>query len=381
MTRPRHVRRVPFGGVASLSGVEPGLREDLTAALAGSDVPGCVVAVTDPSATVGEFTYGSASLSPPRPVSGETVFHLFSGTKLYTATSLMVLVDQGVVDLDEPIQRYMPSIGLEHEVSVRQVAAHDSGLSDTVRAFLAIHQQGDSAPSTGEALARYRLDKGGPPGTGATYRNVNYALLGELITRCSGVPYTQFVTQSVLEPLGADAGFSYASDLLGRQATGYMPRWSPVRPAMRVLMPGTHRWLPRDARGRLVSLATFNLDSAAIGGLVGSAPGFLPLLREMLSDDDGLLRVESKREMLSRHATGAAGIMSTDGVGLAWKLGRTDGVEFWNHEGGGPGFCSETRLYPTVGLGIVVLMNLSQSKRLSTLCHQMCETIRRRMTA
>jgi CubicO group peptidase (beta-lactamase class C family) len=100
------------------------------------------------------------------------------------------------------------------------------------------------------------------------------------------------------------------------------------------------------------------------------------LLREMLSDDDGLLRASSKREMLTLQASGAAGIMSRDGVGLAWKLGTAGGVRFWNHEGGGPGFCSETRIYPSAGLGVVVLMNLSQSKRLSTVCHQLCETIR-----
>ena len=234
----------------------------------------------------------------------------------------------------------------------------------------------DEAPTTGEALARYRLDKGRPPGEGVTYRNVNYALLGELITRCSGVPYTEFVKRAVLEPLEADADFSHGPDYVEREATGYMPRWSPVRPAMRWLMPDAHKWITADAAGRLVSLTPFELDTAAIGGLMGTGPGFLPLLREMLSDADGLLRASSKREMLSLQASGAAGITSQDGVGLAWKLGTSDGVQFWNHEGGGPGFCSETRIYPSAGLGIVVLMNLSQNRRLSTLCHQLCESIR-----
>jgi len=360
--------------------VEPRLRDALTEALTGSGVPGCAVAVTYRDATPDVFTYGSASLSPPLPVSAETVFHLFSGTKLYTATALMLLVERGAVKLDEPIQRYLPSLKLRHEVTVRQLAAHDSGLADTLRAFVSVHRAGDSAPSTSEALALYRLDKGRPPGDGASYRNVNYALLGELITQQAGISYTDFVKRSVLEPLDADADFSYQPDLLHRQARGFMPRWSPVRPAMRWLMPGARTWILGQATGRLVPLATFNLDTAAIGGLVGSAPGFLPLLREMLSSDDGLLSASSKREMLSRQASGAAGIKSRDGVGLAWKLGSTDGIEFCNHEGGGPGFCSETRLYPSEGLGIVVLMNLSQNRRLSALCHQMCESIRQELT-
>jgi D-alanyl-D-alanine carboxypeptidase len=370
------IARGPVGALASFAGVEPALRDELTDALGRSGVPGCVVAVTDRSSTLDVLAYGSASFSPPRPASKETVFHLFSGTKLYTATALMVLVEQGVVDLDAPIQRYLPSLGLEHDISVRQLAAHDSGLADTLRAFVSVHRAGDRAPSTGEALARFRLDKAGSPGGGATYRNVNYAILGELITQCSGRAYAEFVKRSVLEPLDADADFSYPPDFAERQATGFMPRWSPLRPAMRWLMPGARSWITGEAEGRLVSLTPFCLDTEAIGGLVGSAPGFLPLLREMLSGDDGLLRATSKREMLTLQAPGAAGITSRDGVGLAWKLGTAAGVEFWNHEGGGPGFCSETRIYPSAGLGVVVLMNLSQSKRLSTVCHRLCETIR-----
>ncbi|MGI9612004.1 MAG: serine hydrolase domain-containing protein [Acidimicrobiales bacterium] len=356
--------------------MEPRLFDGVTKALMGAGVPGCALGITDRDTTVELYTFGSASLSPSRPVAADTVFHLFSGTKLYTATALMLLVENGAVELDVPIQHYLPSLGLRHEITVRQLAAHHSGLADTLRAFVAVHRPSDTAPSTGEALARYRLDNGRPPGGEARYRNVNYALLGELIAQQTGTSYTDFVQQSVLNPLNADADFFYRSDLLDRQATGFMPRWSPVRPAMRWLMPGTHTWLPGQAVGRLVPLAAFNLDTAAIGGLVGSARGFLPLLREMLSGDDGLLRASSKREMLTPHSTGAAGVMSRDGVGIGWKLGSIDGTPFWNHEGGGPGFCSETRLYPSEGFGMVILTNLSQNRRLSTLCHQICELIR-----
>ena len=352
------------------------LRGELNDAIGGLGVPGAVVAVTDADSAADVLAVGSASLAPARPASADTVFHLFSGTKLYTATALMLLVEQGEVDLDAPVQRYLASLDLPHEVTVRQLASHDSGLGDTLRAFVSVHRAGADAPSTAEALARYRLDKGTEPGGGASYRNVNYALLGELISECSGVPYAEFVTRSVIEPLDADIAFTYLPGMLERQATGFMPRWSPVRPAMRWLMPGAHEWLTDAPHGRLMSLSPFGLDTAAIGGLVGSAPGFLPLLAEMLSGDDGLLRADSKREMLTAHAAGAAGIMSRDGVGLGWKRGLVDGVEFWNHEGGGPGFCTETRLYPSAGLGIVVLMNLSQSKRLSRACHELCESIR-----
>jgi CubicO group peptidase (beta-lactamase class C family) len=209
------------------------------------------------------------------------------------------------------------------------------------------------------------------------YRNVNYAILGELISQVSGSPYEQFVHDEILAPLGATS-LAYAYDPLALEtaATGYVPRWSPMRLALRLLVPDVARRIYRHAAGGLVSLEPYALDTAAIGGLIGAVRDFTPLLREMLDPTDGVLSAASKREMLTLQARGRAGIESRVGVGIGWKLGRVDGVEFWNHEGGGAGFCSETRLYPDAGLGIVILMNLSQSPGLSEVAHRICEMLR-----
>jgi CubicO group peptidase (beta-lactamase class C family) len=126
----------------------------------------------------------------------------------------------------------------------------------------------------------------------------------------------------------------------------------------------------------LLELHPFELDTAAIGGLLGTPRDFIGLVDEMLRDEDGMLQATSKRAMLSVQAKGAAGIVSREGVGLGWKYGLADGTAFWNHEGGGPGFCSETRLYPEAKMGMVVMMNRSQNSGLSRLCHQICERIR-----
>jgi hypothetical protein len=84
--------------------------------------------------------------------------------------------------------------------------------------------------------------------------------------------------------------------------------------------------------------------------------------------------------MQALEAPGAAGIVSRVGVGLGWKLGEADGVAFLNHEGGGPGFTSETRLYPTHGLGIVVCLNRwIMPTRTHVVAHRICEAARREL--
>jgi len=349
----------------------------VSALLTRAKVPGACIALARRGEQTELWAHGEARLAPPRPAGTDTVFHLFSGTKLYTATAVMRLVEQGRASLDDPVQAHLPELPLRRPISIRQLACHDSGLPDTLRAFLATRSPSDPAPSTAEALGRYSLDKGKAPGRGAAYRNVNYAILGELISRVSGRPYTHFVRDEVLDPLGSQAAYSYSAERLARAAAGYIPRFSPMRLALRVVMPSVSRRIYGPRVKGLVELVPYELDTAAIGGLVGAAGDFVPLLREMLDPEDAVLSAASKREMLTLQAKGRVGIESREGAGIGWKLGSVAGVEFWNHEGGGAGFCSETRLYPGERLGIVILMNLNQSMKLSGVAHQICEALRR----
>ncbi len=349
----------------------------LGAELERAGVPGAALAVVDGAGAVSTATFGRADVAADQAVGTETVFHLFSATKLYTAAAVVLLAEQGRLGFDDPLDRHLDGLGLAHPVTIRQLLTHTSGLPDTLKAFVAIHFPGDPAPTTAAALARYRLDKGKPPGIEVAYRNVNFALLGEVVSVVSGQPYEAFVTGALLEPLGSDARFSYSEAQRARAATGYLGRWDPMRPALPLLFPGTRGRLTQRPVDGLVGLNEFSLDSAAIGGLVGAVGDFLPFLQEFLGADDGVLPHAARHEMLTVQAEGAAGIASTVGTGFGWKAGEVDGVRFWNHEGGGPGFATETRLYPEAGLGILLLMNRTHKAALSRLAHDVAEAIRR----
>lgn len=350
------------------------LRAEISAELTRAKVPGCSLAWTSREGATETLAHGMADLAARRPVMASTPFHLFSGTKLYTAAALMVLVERGLLSLDAPVRTVLPELAVHDALTVRHLLSHGSGLSDTLRAFLSVHFAGERPPSTAEALARYALSRKHAPGGRARYANVNYAILGELVSRVAAQPYEAFVREALLEPLGAELGFEDRGEAAS-SAVGYVHRFSPMLLGLRFLLPDVARRIRAGRSGAFVALAPYALDSAAIGGLVGTAPAFLPFVREMLSPDDGVLRAASKREMLTLHAHGAAGVESRDGVGLGFKRGTVEGRVFWNHEGGGAGFCSETRLYPDAGVGVVILMNLSQSAGLSRVCHRMCERI------
>jgi D-alanyl-D-alanine carboxypeptidase len=355
--------------------IDEATKKFVAAMLEGGGVPGCSLAVSrgDERATA---SFGYADVAARRHIEAGTVFRLFSGTKLFTAAAVMLLRERGLVDLDRSVVDYLDDLRLRHAVSVRQLLSHSSGLPDTLTAFLAVHFEGMPVPSSSMALARYRTDRGARPGK-AAYRNVNYAILGELITHLSGVEYVQFVERELLGPLHSAATFSYGVERPRQPAVGYIRRFSPMRWLLRILMPALSKRLEKPRLGALVPLNEYALDTAAIGGLLGCPTDFLPMAIELLEPADGVLTAGSKQEMLTLQSRGAAGIASKVGVGLGWKYGRDGDVDFWNHEGGGAGFTSEVRIYPESGIGVVLMMNASQTRKLSMLSHRICELFRR----
>lgn len=230
-------------------------------------------------------------------------------------------------------------------------------------------------PTAAEALAGFRLVAARPPGVKVEYRNVNYALLGEVIRRVSGMEYRAYIRRHVLEPLGMVASFGLTPVTRPRAATGTLERMDPMRLLLRFLFPGVRK-LYGARVGRLVELEEYDLATSAIGGLVGTMPDLGRFLIAQLAGGGPVLGHEATKRMQAQVARGAAGIESRVGTGLGWKIGVVSGVRFLNHEGGGAGFTSELRLYPDAGLGVALGMNAMRMPRTMKLAHRICEAAR-----
>ena len=347
----------------------------MRAELARLGVPGCSLALVDRAGRVWAAGVGLADLSLARPAEAETLYHLFSLTKLLTATAVLQLAEAGRLTLEDPLAAHLPGPPAFAAITLRQLLSHRSGLKDTLSAMLAVRFEGEAADAE-RALSRFRLVARRPPGRKVEYRNVNYALLGEVAARAAGEPFTAYVRRRILAPLGMKATFASLSAAAGEAATGYMGAWDPMRFFLKLRFPILARRLFRARHKGLVALAPYDLETPAIGGLCGSAVGFLPFLRAQLRGGEGVLGEASTALMQSLAARGRAGVESRDGVGLGWKLGVAGKRRFLNHEGGGPGFTAEARLYPEEGLGVMLAMNrLVGITRSCTLAHRIAETL------
>lgn len=284
----------------------------------------------------------------------QTPFAWFSITKLFTATAILQLAEQGRIDLDAPASRYLPDVRLireGREATVRDLLSHASGLPNPVP-ITWIHLASEPAPSLDDMI---RLHIGSEPkldfvpGSRHAYSNLGYLLLGRMVERVTGQVYPRYVEDKVLAPLGCrDAGFAVPAD----RAAGYQNEWSFTGLAASWML--DRRFFGQTKDGRWET-RPFTVDGAPYGGLSGSVDCLLGFARMILNGGEGLSgRVLSRPsvEMMLRPSGQAP-------FALAWRVGTLDGEPYAEHLGGGGGFCAGLRLYPRLGYAVAVLGNES----------------------
>jgi len=190
-----------------------GFESAVQAALAEVGAPGCTMVVVNASGPIWAGSFGLADARSRRPATTETVYHLLSGTRLFTATAVVRLEEKGLLSLADPLTRHLPDIRGAEGITLHHLLTHQSGLQDTLRAFLSVSFPPQAPPTTAMALSRYRIRSRLPPGIRVQYRNVNFALLGEVVSRVSGMEYREYMAQEILGPLGMRCRFNMTEEM------------------------------------------------------------------------------------------------------------------------------------------------------------------------
>jgi CubicO group peptidase (beta-lactamase class C family) len=338
-------------------------RTTITELMARYRVPGLTVAVTDADRLLLAEGFGYADLAARRPATADTGYLWFSMSKIATATAAMRLADQGRLDLDAPVRQLVPEFVARsgEQPRVRQLLNHTAGAANPlpVRWVLrADATEGDVDACVRRVLARHGRPKR-PAGEPARYSNLGYLVLAQAIARATGEPFESHMRRALLQPAGM-AATGYARRTGAEYATGYVRLPRPLTPALRAALP---TGIVGDRHGQHVALHPFRVAGAGYGGLIGSAPDAARLLRLHLADGtvDGtqLLTPESARAMRA---------IATPGrpfdLGLGWfrrPADRTAQPGFVEHWGTGGGFWNAMRLYPDLGLGVVVMANTTRA--------------------
>lgn len=320
-------------------------------------IPGMSIAAVDLDRVLFAAGYGHADLAANTPATSTTGYLWFSMTKMVTATAAVRLADEGRLDLDAPVGDYVGYLRAPGKVqpSVRQLLTHTSGLGNPLPVRWA--HRADAERPDPEALLRrlmarpraYRY----PPGGMARYSNVGYLAAGQIISAAAGMPFEDYVRQSVLHPLGMDnTGFGQVTE--DPAATGYVKAPRVMDPLLRrILPPG----VAGDRYGAHLSLNPFRVDGPAYGGLTGDVLDAARFLRMHLRDGE----LDGQRVLTPESARGMR-LLEYPGKpfrhGTGWFRRPTDSAEPWvEHLGTGVGFWNVMRLYPGRKRGVVIMSN------------------------
>ena len=169
-------------------------------AVADHRIPGGVLLVGHNGHIVYRQAFGSRSLEPTRePMTVDTIFDLASLTKcIATTTSMMKLIQDGKVRLNDPVAAYLPDFAQngKQDITIRELMTHYSGLAPDLD--LKTPWQGRDTAYT-MAMQQTPVN---PPGSRFVYSDINFEVLGFLVEKVSGMPLNEFAEKNVFEPLG-----------------------------------------------------------------------------------------------------------------------------------------------------------------------------------
>jgi|GEM_PF-249679 len=166
-----------------------------------SEIPGISVAVAINDSVVWNRGFGYANVETKTPVTPKTMFRIGSISKVLTAGALGLLHEQGKLDLDAPVQKYVPEFPeKQFIVTTRQIAGHLSGIRD-----YKIDEQEDKRHYE-DVITALELFKGDsleyPPGDRYSYSSYGWNLISAIIQRSSGQPFIEYMSKNIFTPLG-----------------------------------------------------------------------------------------------------------------------------------------------------------------------------------
>ena len=313
----------------------------LPARFASAELPGVAVAVSHRGSLLLNEAYGWADVERKVPLTPAHQFRVASHSKTFTATAVMLLVEEGRLRLDDPVAQHVPWLRSHRDprwqhVTLRQLLSHGAGV---IRDGLDTDywQLERAFPDAGRFQAEMQdADLVVENNTRLKYSNYGYTLLGLVVEAVSGRPYNQFVTERIVEPLGLkDTAPEYAPGM--NLATGYSRRESERRQPFPHV--STHAMSP--ATGFCSTAA--DLARYFTAHMVGSG--------ELLSD-------ESKKEMQRTAWTAKTpGTTERTEYGLGMLIQPAGDRRLFGHSGGFPGFITLSAADPDSGLVVVALTN------------------------
>ncbi len=294
---------------------------------------------------------GNLSVASDQPINAHSQFALFSITKTFTAIGVMQLVQSGKIGLDDRAIKYLPQYTFLGEITIRQLLAHQSGINNPLPIrwiHLAEEDDAFDFEKFNRDILTQKAKVKSEAGTKASYSNLNFVLLGEIISQVASQSYQSYVQENVLN--SEEIGFQWKDE---NTVTGYHS--GGFQGLVLGFLMDKKKYTHPKVNG-LIPFKKLNLNGSAHGGLLSSANGLNVFLQELLRADSQILSQDMKQAMYEEQSLSNG---KPSGHSLGWFTGNVNGERYVHHPGGGGGYYLEMRIYPEKGIATYLLTNKS----------------------
>lgn len=302
--------------------------------VAGRAAPGVTIAVVSGGSVVYAKGFGYMNVEDAVPARGDTSYPIGSNTKQFTATAILMLQDEGKLNVDDRLSKYLPGIPHANEVTLRNLLTHSGGYAEytEIGTFDELGNRPTTPAETVNTVDHRPLAF--TPGTKREYSNTGYNLLSLVIEHVSGMSYADFLEQRIFKPLG--------------MTSTYVRGWDDTRPNVATEYESY-------ALGPWEHATHLDYTWFSGAGAIISNPADLAKWNAALSGGK-LLSKRSLTEMMTPHSIGKNDPFPSYGFGISVSH-LPNGHLMISHGGNTYGAATQDARFPNDHFGIVVLAN------------------------
>ncbi len=306
-------------------------------------IPGAAVSVVKDGRLFFAKGYGSADLQEGRPVNAQTtLFRIGSVSKLFTATAVLQLAEQGKLNLHADVNTYLKTFHLPatypEPITLADLLTHTAGFEGRDTGIQAARTTSDLEP-LGQLLAEHMPARVRPPGVVTAYSNYGYTLAGYIVEQVSGMPFEQYVEQHIFQPLLMRSS-TFRQPLPTRLSADLSLRYSYSNGVYR---PDPFEVIPMSPAGAMSATAT---DMARF---------MLAQLQNGRLGTERILQAATAKEMQTQQFTNDPRVPG--GMAYGFEEHYRNGQRLLVHPGGTSDFYSLLALLPEHNVGVFVSYN------------------------
>lgn len=275
---------VNFGSSAQTSDLKDSLLNKLTLLKEQTHVKALIGGVWEGEKNILSVAFGESMTSVP----ADTSMHVRIGgiTEIFFGTLIMILVDKGIIRLDDKVSKWIPDMLAADSVTVRMLITSTSGYKDYVlnKLFVDLITKEPFRNITREEIISYAMSDGKlnfPPGTQQKYSHTEFTILGEMLERATGKTLGELYEENIFRPLGlSHTGYNFNADIpypvlhayssdrgIYEDATFWSPSWTRESGTLYSNLNDLAKWARAFGKGKLLSANSFKVLTSRPEGL------------------------------------------------------------------------------------------------------------------